>query len=580
MDADSAESRDHLRQLEAIDDEINSLEQSESIQESIRVLKTRRNALAPISRLPPETLATVFSFLRPFANEYPFIFSLVCRQWRETALNYPRIWSHISLYLVAKLSPAAIAEILVRAKTVPLHLDLYFTKIRASPEHNVAIVRQIDAHISHTRHLRLCGYLPPLESLVSSAPILESLSLFNTVLPQVAIPPNLFNCTTPGLTSLEFERCDISWESPLLKGLRDLEIRWPSQEARPQLEAWLDALDEMPQLELLVLEHATPSATAAPMSEPLRTVTLPSLTNFLIFASAKDCALALAHLVMPACASLQVHVECREIDGRYMEGGDMGRLIPYVARNVYGPQGTEQLRSLLISGKEIQAHVVAWTMPNADLNSSIFFNHLNPVFNTSIPARLVFTANDSWNIHVHTEIFEYVMLLPVDSISTLTAEEDTGVSKEFWFNHAQRWASLEQACLHRTAVKAFRDMLAEDAPPDGPRLPLLRKLILVDVTLTALRTFSLRDVLIKRVKQGVPLGVLDLRQCVAPERAIQLLREVVIDVKEPLSRDQMEEVDDIANWDPEVFNLRTEIGSLNEVEFEDDWGPQAAVWID
>jgi hypothetical protein len=154
------------------------------------------------------------------------------------------------------------------------------------------------------------------------------------------------------------------------------------------------------------------------------------------------------------------------------------------------------------------------------------------------------------------------MLLPVDSVATLTTEKNTRVSKEFWLNQAPRWPSLERACLASTAVKAFRDMLTEDAPPDGPRLPSLKKLILIDVTLTAARTFSLQDMLIKRVEQGVPLDVLDLCKCFAPERAIQLLREIVVDVKEPLATNPM------VTEEPEFFNLHRESEYWNGVEFD------------
>ena len=69
-------------------------------------------------------------------------------------------------------------------------------------------------------------------------------------------------------------------------------------------------------------------------------------------------------------------------------------------------------------------------------------------------------------------------------------------------------------------------MLAEDAPHDGPRLPSFTKLILVDVTFTALRTFSLRDMLEEREERGVPLKVFDLWMCFVPERAIQLLERL------------------------------------------------------
>ena len=168
MNTSSAEkSRKQLRK--AIDDEITSLEQS--IKESIRVLKSRRNALAPISSLPPEILAAIFSFLSPSANKGAFrlkwiYFSHVCRHWRETALNYPHLWSHINL---SKLAPAAIPKMLARAKMAPLHLELDFTG--RSQKQIDAFELQLEEHIPHTRHLKVGGPLQTvLKRLVSSAP--------------------------------------------------------------------------------------------------------------------------------------------------------------------------------------------------------------------------------------------------------------------------------------------------------------------------------------------------------------------------------------------------------------------------
>ena len=114
MDTGSAESRNRLRN--AIDDELISLKQS------ARALKSHRNALFPISRLlPPEILAAIFSFLSSSANKEASHLELiyvshVCRQWRETALNHPHLWSHINLPLPAS---ALTAEILARAKMAP-----------------------------------------------------------------------------------------------------------------------------------------------------------------------------------------------------------------------------------------------------------------------------------------------------------------------------------------------------------------------------------------------------------------------------------------------------------------------------
>jgi hypothetical protein len=183
--------------------------------------------------------------------------------------------------------------------------------------------------------------------LVSPTPALEPLSLSNGSPPPrfnpISIPDDFLNCTAPKLTTLELKNGDISWKSPLLKGLRTLPILDISTEARPELEDWLDASNEMPNLKTLSLQHATPLARqASPLiSEPSRTITFPSLTHFHIHALAKDCALALAHLLLPTLTWLHVDVKSHD-----QEGGDVRLVIPYIARNVYVLQDIEPIRSI------------------------------------------------------------------------------------------------------------------------------------------------------------------------------------------------------------------------------------------
>jgi len=298
----SSEYRNRLQQ-QPIDDETTSLEST--------------RALSPISRLPPEILAAIFALLSPSAwnkeadHSARICIAHVCRWWRETALNYPPLWSHINF---TKLTPVGMAEILARAKMTPLHLEVhatYFSKQKVD-----AFGTQLGAHISHTRHLSINGRsMSAFTRLVSSAPILEFLSLSQNEFGdslfsfgRPVIPVNLFNYTAPSLTNLELKNCDISWKSPLLKGLRTLKIVGHPRKARPELEDWLDALNEMPQLEILDLQCATPlTLLAAPLlSEPSHAVTLPSLTRLRISASADDCVLALAHLALPALTWLHI----------------------------------------------------------------------------------------------------------------------------------------------------------------------------------------------------------------------------------------------------------------------------------
>ena len=562
----SSESSDHLRQ--AIDDEINSLE------ESTRVLKSRQNELVSISRLPPETLAAIFFFLslsawRDETYEYTWRndpgdmawmwVAHVCRLWRKTAFNHPRFWSHVKL---TKLTPAGMAEILARAKTVPLYLEADVTKWSA--EQIVAFEKQLETHISHTRHLSISGkHLPTLlGQLVSSAPILKFLSLSTksplseSSFPQANIPDNLFNRNIPSLTHLELESCNIIWMSPILKHLRSLHIRKLSTEARPKLDDWLDALNEMPQLEELSLQSATPVAplTGPLISKSLRSTTLPSLTQFYISDSSKECALAVAHIVSPALTRLHVDIESHDWNGE-----DVRLVIPYVAQNVCGIQDIEPLRSILFSGEEKRAEIVAWTMPDADVQAC----KQTTLLSESVSARLMFTATGNWNHEVPTAIYDTLFsVLPVDSVSTLSAQNHTRLSKEFWLNQAHRLPLLERVCLVPTAVKAFRDMLAEDAPPEGPRFPLLTNLSILYVTWSSTRMYDFRDMLIERVEQGVPLESLDLSACEEPEppsRAEQVFAEIVVDVQGCRG----------SSWTMNEDHIRT--GSRMEVEYDNDW---------
>ena len=556
MDLSSAETRDHLRQ--AIENEIKALE------EPTCAAKRRRNALVPISQLPPETLSMIFSFLSPSlcdgkARYRPLLrVTHVCHQWREIALNYSYLWSCINPTL---LSPAGIAEILARAKTVPLHFEARVT-YRTHKKLDVC-ERELQAHIPHIRHLALSGrFQPVLERLVSPAPFLEFLTL-SDIYPPSSIPDALFNGTFPKLTSLKLKCCEISWKSPLLKGLRTLQILRPPARSRPTLEDWLDALNEMPQLETLNFCSSSPvvSVDIPFIPEPRRTVTLPYLTRFKITSSAKSCALALAHLVLPALTSLHVSAESQD-----QNADDVRLVIPYVSRNAFGPQDTTPLQSILFNGTTRCAEVIAWTVPDVEVHDP------TTLLGAVAVARVVFSATSdvSWRHDTDTKVFDALLThLPLNTISTLSAQNSTRLSEEVWLRHAPRLDMLKQAHLSPTAVRAFREMLELVVPPGlPPRLPQLTKLALVGFPLTALKTYHLRDMLVKRAEQGAPLEVLDLRTCVAAERAIQLLAGIVDNVQGPTKV--------LESGDPAFFDWKGGVGFFDKDDKEDGYYPEGS----
>ena len=200
MDKSSATAQDHL--LKFIDHEIKV---SERVTQE---LKSRHNALVPILRLPPETLVEIFSLLSFPADDSEYLewicVTHVCRRWREIALYSPYLWSHIDF---TELSLDGFTEILARAKMSPLHVEAKITP--RSKARFDALKKQLEAHISHTRHLSICGeFQAVLERLISPAPALVSLSLSRSHYLRVSsqleyiIPNSLFNGTAPKLTNL------------------------------------------------------------------------------------------------------------------------------------------------------------------------------------------------------------------------------------------------------------------------------------------------------------------------------------------------------------------------------------------
>ena len=565
MDTSSATAQDHLRK--SIDDEIKMSE------EATQELKYRRNALAPISRLPPETLLEIFSLLRFSVDDdecIPYLdwiyVTHVCHRWHEVALHSPHLWDHINF---TNLTLAGVTETLARAKMLPLHLEAKMTPWN-KPRFN-DFGRPLEAHISHTRHLNIFGEIQAvLEQLVSPAHALEVLSLMNPFHPyiQCVIPDTLFNGTAPKLTRLETLGCNIGWKLPLFKGLQNIKIRTPSRQGMPTLEDWLAGLNEMSQLKTLILDNAIPaiSVDSPLISEPQLTATLPSLTHLNLTAPAKGCALALAHLVLPALISLHLTAESQSEDG-----DDVRLLIPYVARNAYGPQDTAPLQTILFNGQGFFAQIVAWSVPDADVEVYDWIT----LEKVAASARLVLTVmpEDPWRDGTSTAIFDAIFThLPLNAISKLSAQNHTRLSKEIWLTHVPKLTMLKRALLVPTAVRAFREMLEEDPPPNGLRLPQLTKLILSNIVLTSLRTYHLRDMLVKRKEHGAPLEALDLRTCIGSQRAIELLSETVGNVQRPAETLEVAGLSAFSNWEGRVDPFCEEERTDDE-KYDDGPGP-------
>ena len=129
----------------------------------------------------------------------------------------------------------------------------------------------------------------------------------------------------------------------------------------------------------------------------------------------------------------------------------------------------------------LDVEILAWTTPGADVGD---FNSIT----THPPVRMAFRVRPkpkvTWGNETDDAIVDARLTqLPVKAVSTFSTHNETRLRKEFWLRHASILAGLTRLCLAPSTFQAFRVMLAE-APPDGPRLPRLTKLILSGVSLT------------------------------------------------------------------------------------------------
>ncbi|KAN0134353.1 hypothetical protein V8E53_007851 [Lactarius tabidus] len=572
------------RSQQTIDVEIKSLEVSiRALKESIGALKLRRNAHSPISSLPPEVLAVIFSFAclpgipslggKPAHNIARIHVSHVCHQWREIALNQPFLWSHVDF---TTLSLAGATEMLVRAKSVPLYLEATRAswrrwETRWDGDRFGAFRAELRARVPQIRHLSINAKPYNLSStlavLVSPAPTLKYLSLFSRGLSsgrnrrtwnEVFIPDTLFEGAAPRLSCLKLRNCDISWKSPLLKGLKYLNILTPSEHARPSLVVWLDALNEMPQLQILILDSASPIAPPLPFDVE-RTVTLPSLTHLDMSASVVDCAFTLAHLDLPALAWLcLIPVIYRNDSNMQLEGA-----LPYVVRHAHGPQDIQPLQSILIRSYSRHLDILAWPVPNIDVEVHDPPALLGATISTRVA--ISFKSSKYWsNDDVQSEILDAVMTaLPLDSLVMLAVQDLDNLSplardlstQQFWLRHLPKWPLLRRVRLAPPVDRGFIETLLEDNGGRGnPLVPSLTELILVKSELRAPWTRCLCDALMKRVEQGVPLEILDIR-IEGPEKEL--------DTRAQKTRRMMR------LWEPLAHGPFAEDGNIDEEDDDD-----------
>ena len=222
------------------------------------------------------------------------------------------------------------------------------------------------------------------------------------------------------------------------------------------------------------------------------------------------------------------------------------------------------LQSALIRCDRVHLNIAVWPVPDIDVEV-----HDAPALlvGVALPpcVTLAFRSGpEDWSglgSDAHREILDWVMAgLPLNDLVTLAAQDIDDISplarnlqvEQFWLLHSPQWPLLKRVRLACPVDSGFIRMLLEDNGGSEPLLPSLTELVLVDDRLDSYLALPLRDALMKRVEQGVPLELLDLRMCFYERddtAEVQLLREIVVDVlgieEAPEAREQMRSM-----WNP------------------------------
>ena len=307
--------RARVAAVSAVDEEINAV---------MQLLHSLRNALAPISLLPPEVLSRIFHFLSLKEPSKVFrktralgwiLATHVCRLWRQVAIGDSSLWAQIS---GVPANRELVSEMLARARNAPLDINIY---LGGAPDPEVLLM--FPPHLSHTRELYLSEldwrHLDSVQRICSQeVPALEHFKLEASLnYPQLQLVflgldgTTLFKGQAPKLRTISLFHLLIPWSFIPRGQLTQLEIYLDDEvlgsDVGSDLNQLIDLLVNCPELEVLILDSCLyPQPTHFPYG---RAIHLPHLSRLHLGGSSSRVTNLLKILKLPSSTTLQLH--CR-----------------------------------------------------------------------------------------------------------------------------------------------------------------------------------------------------------------------------------------------------------------------------
>ena len=426
-------------------------------------LLTRRNALMPISLLPPEILARVFHLLvpeePPLSRQFRFReqklgwirVTHVCRNWRRVALDDLTLWAKI---WGTPTNTKCISEMLARAKNAPLDIKLNAV---AQPSQNVLLM--ISPHFSHTRQLRFRNLVTPHSDAIREifsleAPALEHFELKATESSPITLPDlggdMPFKGRAPRLRTFSLSGLVIPWALIPRGQLTRLKMACHKEDVHSpgDLNQLIDLLVSCPSLEILNLEACLPSQlTEFPHG---RTIYLPHLSRLRLHGSASRVANMLKMLNLPSSTTLRFHI----FSNSSLERDSEDLLLPVISAHFRSPAPIE-FKSLTVSVKHFVTHsciITASSFPSTLRNRPLqsFKGDIvgNPelVLSFNVPS----SPGSSANL-----LKQACKMLPISTLEFISMSAIIGFGD--WSTFDVNWVELFGYCIKVTTLQVIGD---------------------------------------------------------------------------------------------------------------------------
>jgi hypothetical protein len=513
------------------------------LEESIRALKSRRNELSPISRLPVEILCSIFSLIEDesilFLSQSPESwtnFSRVSQHWRSSALSAPELWTNIPLSY-----PLWTREMLIRSKMAKLTIRSGHSFDTSNPK-AIETVRLCLYEMNRVEEIKIT-FIPGsileeiFRDLPKSAPQLHTLCIGSCSLGFSGTAFSIhedFLYNTECLQRVELISCKISWDSRFLTGLTRLTLE-DSLQANSSIIQVLHALQRMPALTDLHLTDSIPDDSDGLSTYPV--VDLPYLRKLRISSGVGALTTVLRHITFPHSAIL--NLTCKENQSTQI---DFSNFLSVLA--------TKFLSSLVI--RSLNLHV------SDDIQNSLeFYLWTTAIIQDCFPSPLIYAQSQlqltlTWpspQLRNHEKVltcaFDAISLpfLTQLRISTLTF-----IDSQTWVNTFGKLPILERVCVQGYATHSILQSLVYKAkaakksksktPYCNVRVPFpkLRYIHLEGTDFYGAIAGSLSidvllDYLMERCDRDAEVQVLRLDDCYyISSEDVEKLKEVVVDV--------------------------------------------------